>query len=121
MEYTLYNKHDLKFIRRKLRNEMPKAEVVLWSFLKGKQRGYKFRRQHSIGPYIVDFYCPARRLVIEVDGESHIIESQKVKDRLREGYFKAHGITCVRYLNTDVLENIQGVVESLDTLLAKNS
>lgn len=120
MVHTLYNKLDLKIIRRKLRREMPKAEVVLWSFLKGKQRGYKFRRQHSIGPYIVDFYCPARRLVIEVDGETHFTKMQEATDRRREDFFKAHGISCLRFLNTDVLENIRGVVERLDILLAKN-
>ena len=54
-----------------LRNAPTSAEKLLWSGLKGKQTGYKFRRQHSLGPFIVDFFCPKLRLVIEVDGATH--------------------------------------------------
>lgn len=117
MEYTLYNKLDLKFIRRKLRSEMPKSEVILWSFLKGKQLGYKFRRQHSIGPYIVDFYCPAKRLVIEVDGETHLESFQITEDRQRDNYFRNNFIRVIRFLNTDIQENVQGVIESISRTL----
>jgi very-short-patch-repair endonuclease len=117
MEYTLHNKLDLKYIRRKLRSEMPKSEVVLWSYLKGKQLGYKFRRQHSIGPYIVDFYCPAKRLVIEVDGETHLEQSQVTKDHQRDSYFHANYIRILRFLNTDIKENVRGVIESIGRVI----
>lgn len=64
----LYNIKETERFRRKLRTTMPKGEVVLWKYLRGKQLGHKFRRQYSIGSSILDFYCPELRLNIEVDG-----------------------------------------------------
>ena len=67
-----FNKRKYKDARKKLRNNMPTAEIILWNIIRNKQiKNYKFRRQHGIGPYIVDFYCPNARIVIEIDGESH--------------------------------------------------
>ncbi len=74
-------------LKRHLRSEMTNAETRLWSKLRAKQfQGLKFRRQHGIGPYIVDFYCPERSLVIEVDGDSHAAECQVIRDKRREAY-----------------------------------
>ena len=65
----LHNQKHLKLRRRRLRNAATPAERALWLMLKGRQLGgRKFRRQHSIGPYIVDFYCPGERLIVELDG-----------------------------------------------------
>ena len=67
----IHNNKNQKSRRKNLRNNMTKAEIILWSKLKGKQLGYKFRRQHGIGKYIIDFYCPKLKLIIEVDGDVH--------------------------------------------------
>ena len=67
-----FNQLKQKPIRQTLRNRMTQAEKILWYYLRGRSlKGYKFRRQYGIGQYIVDFYCPAIRLVIEIDGDSH--------------------------------------------------
>ena len=63
----IHNIKSQKQRRKNLRNNMTKAEIILWSKLKGKQLGYKFRRQHGIGKFIVDFYCPVLKMIIEVD------------------------------------------------------
>jgi very-short-patch-repair endonuclease len=81
----------------------------------------KFRRQHGIGPYIVDFYCPERAVVIEVDGDNHAETRQMIKDREREGYIRALGLRIIRYTNDDVLTNLEGVMEYLVKELAEQS
>lgn len=108
----IFNKQEAKGIRRKLRSNMPKAEVILWSRLKGKQLGgLKFRRQYSVGSYVVDFYCPAVRLVVEVDGETHIGTVAEIQDADRQRAIEAVGLRVIRVLNTDVYNNIEGVLE----------
>ncbi|MEK6546570.1 MAG: endonuclease domain-containing protein [Nitrospinota bacterium] len=107
-------------LKRKLRGEMTFAEKRLWLRLKGKQiNGLKFRRQHGIGDYIVDFYCPEKRLVIEVDGDVHAYVKQIERDREREGYLKALGLQIVRYTNWDILTNLEEVVEDLFRRVSK--
>jgi very-short-patch-repair endonuclease len=93
---------------------MTGAEIRLWSQLRGKQfEALKFRRQHGIGPYIVDFYCPERAVVIEVDGDNHAETRQVIKDRKRDRYLEALGLRVIRYTNDDVLNNVEGVMETL--------
>ncbi len=93
---------------------MTPAENRLWLQLRARQlRDLKFRRQHGIGPYIVDFYCPERRLVIEIDGDVHANEEQMVRDKEREDYLKALGLQIIRYSNGDVLTNLEGIMEDL--------
>ena len=71
--------------RRRLRSEMTRAENCLWLRLRARQfYSLRFRRQHGIGPYIVDFYCPERAVVIEVDGDVHAIGDQRLRDHRRE-------------------------------------
>ena len=90
MGYILNREERNKF-RKKLRNNMPKAEIILWSQLKGKKLdGFKFRRQHSVGPFIVDFYCPKLKLAIEVDGDSHYQEGIEEYDKRREKYIRSY-------------------------------
>jgi very-short-patch-repair endonuclease len=119
MNQVIHNTLRLKNIRRHLRRHMPKSEVVLWSYLKNKQLGVKFRRQHSIGPYIVDFYCPTKRLVVEVDGETHFSTEQRIVDHQRDAYFKQYRIVVLRFLNTDVKENVRGVIDEVIRVLAE--
>ena len=101
-------------IKRRLRSTMTGPETRLWSKLKARQfQGLKFRRQHGIGPYIVDFYCPEQSLVIEVDGDSHADADQIVKDRQREQYLQSRGLRVIRYINDDIVNNLDGVLEDL--------
>lgn len=81
-----------------------------------KQRGvfgYKFRRQHGIGPYIVDFYCPNLRLAIELDGGHHFEPKQRAYDRERQRYIESLGVKVVRYTNADIDSDIDAVLEDL--------
>ena len=102
---------------QKLRNEMTPPEQKLWQALRFDQLGVRFRRQHAIGPYIADFYCPSADLVIELDGETHITDEQKSYDEARTLYFENKKIRVLRFWNKDVLENISGVVETISLSL----
>ena len=93
---------------------MTGPETRLWSRLRARQlQGLKFRRQHGIGPYIVDFYCPEQSLVIEVDGDSHADGNQVMKDKQRETYLQSLGLRVIRYINDDIVNNLDGVLEDL--------
>src|SRR3989338_3200 len=108
--------------KRKLRSEMTRAENQLWLRLRGRQFGnLKFRRQHGIGSYIVDFYCPERSFVIEVDGDVHAESYQKLKDQEREEDLMSLGAQVVRYTNEEVLCNMDGVLEDLRCRLLSES
>jgi len=94
----LHNRKYLKAQRQDLRNNLTPAEAELWKYLKGAQlAGRKFRRQHSIGNYILDFYCPAERLVVELDGQvhQHLITAQA--DAERDEKLQALGIQVIRF------------------------
>jgi very-short-patch-repair endonuclease len=93
---------------------MTDAESRLWAAIRMDQvEGCRFYRQKPIGNYIVDFYCPKAKLVVEVDGSEHLDENGKVKDIRRDAYLKTLGITVLRFNNLEVLTNIQGVVDSI--------
>lgn len=115
----IFNSSRTKAQRKFLRNNMTQAEIKLWSGLKGRQlSGIKFRRQHGIGDYIVDFYCPELKLVVEVDGDSHYSISGKSHDLLKDDYLKDLEITVIRFSNTDILENTDGVFSLInDTII----
>ena len=88
--------------------------MLLWCQLKHRQLlGEKFRRQFSIGPYVVDFFCPALHLAIELDGDSHFVDGAARSDERRRRYIESYGIRIVRFLNTDVYDNLDGVLETL--------
>ena len=110
----IHNRPSEEHLRQQLRSNMPTAEVLLWSKLRGRQLlGHKFRRQYSVGPYVVDFYCPALRLAIELDGDSHFAEGAAKKDEVRRRFIESFGIRIVRFLNTDVYENMDGLLDTL--------
>ena len=71
----------------------------------------KFRRQHGIGPYIVDFYCPEKRLVIEIDGDSHYNPDTQIYDRKRDDFMKSLGLQVMRFTNQDILEKLDSVLD----------
>ena len=111
---NIYNDKSLKNIRKILRNNMTEPEIILWSKLKGKQLyGHKFRRQQSIGKYIVDFYCPKVRLAIELDGNQHNEENKSRSDNERTNYLNHQGITVIRFWNHEVLNNIDDVTNAI--------
>ena len=86
---NLHNRKYLKDNRKALRNNLTSAEATLWNHLKQKQlQGRKFRRQHSILNYIVDFYCPKEKLIIELDGANHLNFAQSLKDKERDNELK---------------------------------
>ena len=108
------NLHYLKDKRKKLRNNATSAEATLWLFLKGSQlEGRKFRRQHSIENYILDFYCPSERINIELDGEGHYTEEGQEKDLIRDQFLNSLGIKVIRIENRDVFENLDNVLEMI--------
>jgi very-short-patch-repair endonuclease len=98
---------------RSLRRKMTLPEVVLWQELRGgKLRGLQFRRQHPIGPYILDFYCSVARLAIEIDGASHANDAQAKHDERRDRWLRAKGITVLRVGAANILRD-----EDLECLL----
>ena len=109
-------------IKRRLRSNSTRAEELLWAKLRHKQFfTVKFRRQHGIGPYIVDFFCPEKRLVVEVDGDTHATETQQTKNHTREEYLRSLGLQVVRYTNDEVLNNLDGIFEDVSQRLSKES
>jgi len=105
----------LKEISRQLRENMTDAERCLWAKIRMKQlQGYQFYRQKPIGDYIVDFFCPRARLVIELDGSHHLVGEMIEYDRIRDDYLSSLGLRVLRFTNTDVLTNIEGVVENIE-------
>lgn len=98
---------------RNLRSNMTDAEARMWRALRRDQlNGLHFRRQHPIGPFTVDFYCPSLRLAVEVDGGQHA-ELVKQADDSRTHWLADKGIVVVRYWNNDVLSNLEGVLSDL--------
>jgi very-short-patch-repair endonuclease len=109
-------------LKRELRSNMTGPEARLWSRLRARQlQGLKFRRQHGIGPYIVDFYCPEQSFVIEVDGDSHADADQIMKNKQREAYMQSLGLRIIRYINDDIVKNLDGVLEDLVERLSSRS
>lgn len=108
----IHNRSILKQRRKELRNEATPAEIKLWSLLKRSSiDGNKFRRQHSVGSYILDFYCPAERLAVELDGDSHFTDEAIEYDRERTAFLNSLNIRVLRFLNTDVFNNLDSVCE----------
>ncbi len=107
----LHNISRLGDRRRSLRNNSTSAEKNLWTFLKSKQLlGRKFRRQHGIGNYIVDFYCASEKLIIELDGEVHDHPDQIIYDLRRDKYLKKLGFKILRINNELVFCNVPEVL-----------
>ena len=102
-----------KKFRKDLRNNATPQEVILWSRLRRSQLGFKFRRQHSIGKYIVDFYCPIKNLIVEVDGGQHDELGQRRYDENRTKYFESLGFKVLRFWDNDVNNNLSSVVSEI--------
>jgi very-short-patch-repair endonuclease len=95
---------------RRMRHEPTKVEMKLWQKLRRRQLGgYKFRRQHPIGNYIVDFYCAETKLIVEVDGDIHA--HQEAYDAERTADLEALGYQVIRFWNGQILQEMDGVLE----------
>ena len=106
-----HNLKSLKTRRKSLRSALTPAEAALWRVLQRAQlQNKKFRRQHSIGPYIVDFYCPAERLAVELDGSAHDVPQAAMRDQDRDQFLRNAGIEVLRIENRAVFENLEGVL-----------
>lgn len=114
MPKRIFNRKPLKQFRKDLRTNLTPAEAVLWTSLQKKQLdGRKFRRQHSIGKYIVDFYCPTEKIAIELDGAGHYTPEGGDYDEERDNYIGNLGITVLRYENRDIYNNLEAVLEDI--------
>jgi very-short-patch-repair endonuclease len=106
-----HNLPEKKTQRRYLRKHLTTEESYLWSFLQRSQLcGRKFRRQHSVGPYILDFHCPAEKLAVELDGSTHDHEAGQLYDGRRDQFILRLGIRTLRFQNRDVRTNVEGVL-----------
>ena len=105
---------------RTLRRAMTKPEAALWQILRERPDGTKFRRQHPVGPYVLDFYCAAAKLAIEIDGMAHEMGDNPARDQRRDEWLRCKGITVVRISATDVLTNIEGAVQHILSSLSRS-
>jgi very-short-patch-repair endonuclease len=106
---------------RELRRNMTLPEVILWQALRGgRLAGLRFRRQHPIGPYILDFYCPSARLAVEVDGFAHDTAAQVQRDENRDAWLAERGVKVLRVAAGDVLkdERLEGVLLGIEQAAA---
>jgi very-short-patch-repair endonuclease len=123
MDNFLYDHKSLKNRRKGLRNNLTKAEMVLWSKLKKSQfENCRFVRQYSVGPYILDFYCPKLRFAIELDGNQHKEIDSVLYDKDRGEYLKSVDIKTIRFWNNDIIKDMQNMLKNLHKeLLARTS
>lgn len=110
----LYNKPELKQLRRELRADSTTAERILWKELRNnKLAGRKFKRQYSIDRYIIDFYCPSEKLAIELDGEGHYTPEAIEQDSARTAFINSLGVKVIRFENVCVVKNLEYVLSTI--------
>lgn len=102
---------------REHRNNATHAEFILWTYLKSKPLGYKFRRQHPYSIYILDFYCHSLKLVIEVDGSIHNNADVKLNDQQRQTNLQNDGLVVLRFQNDSVIKTPEIVVAEIENFL----
>jgi len=113
----IYNVPNLKYKRQYLRNNATEVEKILWNKLKNSQFGYKFRRQFSVRGCILDFYCPSKKLAIELDGEVH--KYKVIYDKYRDQFLEAMEIKVIHFANDQIINDLQNVIKKiLDCLLS---
>jgi len=107
---------------RRFRSGLTPPEARLWTALKRQAlRGHRFRRQHPIGPYILDFYCAAAKLAIEVDGQTHLDPDRSQHDQNRTTWLAGKGIRVVRIAAVDVRDHLDGVMTFLGKVVDERS
>ncbi|MDP8246975.1 MAG: endonuclease domain-containing protein [Candidatus Tritonobacter lacicola] len=106
---------------RQLRERQTATEARLWYHLRNRRmKGNKFRRQHPIGKYVVDFYCPNACLAIELDGGGHAEEKQKIYDDEREKILASYGVKVVRFWDNEVWQELESVLQRIWDILPEN-
>jgi very-short-patch-repair endonuclease len=111
------DKNTLTFARN-LRQQSTDAEQLLWSLLRNRRlAGYKFRRQHPIAPYVLDFYCDDAKLAIELDGGQHNTDETRLHDEIRLKFLAEHGIRVLRFWNHEVLTETDATLEAIHKAL----
>lgn len=101
-------------VAKKLRRNSTVGERILWFRLRNRKLdGHKFKRQHPIGRYVVDFVCTDKKLVIEVDGSTHMSEAAASRDRSRQKWLENKGYTVLRFWGDEVKNDIKGVIERI--------
>ncbi|WP_246431404.1 endonuclease domain-containing protein [Winogradskyella flava] len=105
----------------RLRDNMTESERLLWKKLRLKPQGFKFRRQHPISSFVLDFYCHKIKLSIEIDGDYHLTKEQQVKDKERTEAIKELGIKEIRFRNKDVTDDIENVMLKINSELRAGS
>jgi len=98
---------------KRLRKAMTLPEIGLWLALRQNHAGLRFRRQHAVNNYVLDFYCAPARLAIEVDGEAHDRGDRPARDAVRDAWLSGRGVQVLRYSANDVLSNLEGVVREI--------
>lgn len=110
----IHTRKELKEYRKFLRENMTLAEAFLWNFLKAKKlEGKRFTRQHSIGNYIVDFYCASEKLIVELDGQVHLNSTIEEKDLKRTRYLESLGFNVIRFENKMVFDFLPTVLKEI--------
>ncbi len=112
----LYNDPKFKPRRKELRHNETKEEKLLWNSLRRKNLGFKFVRQYSAGPYILDFYCSEKRIGIELDGSQHL--KNKDYDKERDNYLLMNDIKILRFWNSEISGNIDEVLKKIKMKLS---
>ncbi|WP_174298464.1 endonuclease domain-containing protein [Sphingomonas bacterium] len=106
----LHGPKNTQRLAKRLRRAMTLPEVLLWQALRPRPAGLRFRRQHPAGRYVLDFFCPAHRLAVEVDGEAHSRGSQPRHDAARDDWLRGQGVRVLRVPAADVLNDLEAVV-----------
>jgi len=101
------------YTARRLRHEMAAPEIILWQHLRTRPNGLKFRRQHPVDPYIVDFFCREAALVVEVDGAAHDMGGNPARDQARDARLQAKGLRVIRFAARDVTRHLEGVLQAI--------
>mgnify|MGYP000606112179 CR=1 FL=1 len=104
---------------RRLRSHLSLPEALLWSLFRKQPAGVKFRRQHPLGPYVLDFYCAAPLIAIEIDGFAHDTGDRPLRDEARDAWLAAQGVTVIRIPAADVLQSPEDVAEALVRLCGR--
>ena len=118
----IHNKKETVQFRRSLRKRLTPAEAFLWKVLKAKQlAGRRFVKQHGIGKYVVDFYCPFEKLIIELDGEGHQSATAQEYDEKRTTYLNGLGYSVLRFENRMVFDNLTSVLMEIKDCFKKET
>jgi len=112
----LKNKSKLLYRRRELRRNQTKQEKILWQCVRNRKLGVKFKRQYSIGGYVLDFYCPELKLVIEIDGSQHSKREELLYDKERTNFLQILGCRVLRFKNIEIENNLEKVLSNIKKL-----